>query len=395
MERLARSVLLGVAVLWNAGGLTAATGEVSPLIVGLLLPPEEADTASIRAGVEFAAREANQTAGRPVRVIVRGRSGPWGSDATEAARLVSEDGAEGLIAPTSGTATHLALQIAGRTSVPVVSLCPDSSTARTGVPWMLPVVPSTVDEARALLAGLGVPAAGRALRFRACVPAGRGGRVMLKDLATAAKGAGWAMGEPLEIGNTQPDEAAIRRELARSTPDAILVWLDWSLAADVVRAFRAAGFKGTLAGASRLASTRFRARAGAASESFIVPTLVRDEREENAWHRFRAGFRQWHKADPDPAAAAGYDGGRVLIALLRAPAADPPRLLFPLSGAVPGATGTLRFDPAGHRVVRLRLLVCREEGFVDRDGTSSAPVPWAFAPSSCSGKGVSSDADLP
>ena len=68
--------------------------------------------------------------------------------------MVLDDGAQALIAPPNGAATHLALQVAGRTAVPVISLCADSSVSRTGVPWMVRIAPTTIEEARFLLAGL-------------------------------------------------------------------------------------------------------------------------------------------------------------------------------------------------------------------------------------------------
>ena len=126
----------------------------SPLVLGLLLPPEEPEAASIREGALLAVEEANWSSGLPVRLVVRGRTGPWGSDASEAALLVTEDGATGLIGPTEGTACHLLLQVAGRTHVPVVLLCPEASLTRAAVPWVARVVPRTLDEARALFSGI-------------------------------------------------------------------------------------------------------------------------------------------------------------------------------------------------------------------------------------------------
>src|SRR5512140_995317 len=154
---------------------------VAALVVGLLLPPDEPEAASIRKGVLAAVAEANAAGGPEVVLKIRGRNGPWGSDAAEAARLVEEDGASVLIAPPDGAATHLVLQVSGRTGVPVLTLCPDSSVTRTAVPWVARVVPSATDEARAVFART------RAARWLAIVPSARAGRETAHDLATAAK----------------------------------------------------------------------------------------------------------------------------------------------------------------------------------------------------------------
>ena len=60
--------------------------------IGLLLPPEEAEAASLRAGVLLAVEHANLTPTSSVSLVVRGRTGQWGADAVEAARMVLDDG---------------------------------------------------------------------------------------------------------------------------------------------------------------------------------------------------------------------------------------------------------------------------------------------------------------
>ena len=93
---------------------------------------------------------ANQWPGPHFTLVARGRAGQWGSDGVEAAGLVTEDGVQGLIAPPDGSASHLVLQVSGRTAVPVISLCADSSVNQTGVPWMARIVPRTVERPSSL-----------------------------------------------------------------------------------------------------------------------------------------------------------------------------------------------------------------------------------------------------
>ena len=85
-----------------AGALTAACGcpwrawaggQGTNVVIGLLLPPEEAEAASLRLGVLLAVEDANRAAAPRVSVVVRGRIGQWGADAVEAARMVLDDGA--------------------------------------------------------------------------------------------------------------------------------------------------------------------------------------------------------------------------------------------------------------------------------------------------------------
>src|SRR6516162_4352858 len=150
MRSIPESVLLWmVAVVLTAisSGFCDQPGSDTPIVIGLLLPPEQAESDCIRQGVLLAADQENEGSARKVSVIVRGRIGQWGADAVEAARMVLDDGVQGIIAPPDGAASHLALQVSGRTAVPLVSLCPDSSVSQTGVRWMVRAVPTTVEEA--------------------------------------------------------------------------------------------------------------------------------------------------------------------------------------------------------------------------------------------------------
>ena len=149
------------------------------LVIGLLVPPEEPGAASLRDGATLGVELANQSPGPQVRLVIRGRTGQWGADGVEAARMVTDDGALGLIAPPDGAATHLVLQVSGRTAVPVITLSADSSVSQTGVPWMARIVPRTIEEAKMLFTGI------HASHWTAVIPDGRAGREAARDLNAA------------------------------------------------------------------------------------------------------------------------------------------------------------------------------------------------------------------
>jgi ABC-type branched-subunit amino acid transport system substrate-binding protein len=265
------------------------------LVIGLLLPPDEPEAASIRKGALAAVAEANAAGGPAVALKIRGRKGPWGSDAAEAARLVEEDGAAVLLAPPDGSATHLVLQVSGRTGVPVLTLCPDSSVTKTAVPWVARVVPTTVEQAK------GVFARTLAVRWLAVVPAARPGREATRDLAAAAGGRVHL--ETVETGSWSGADG-LRKRLTNARPDAVLVWLSPTGEKDLVAALRAAGYAGPVA---------LRSQAAASLEAY-----ARD--------------------------AAG-----LAIRILRGPHGSEPRRAFPLTHGFVGATGLLTFDARGNR----------------------------------------------
>ena len=111
---LAALVLMAGMACLCAGGTSA---DSTNLVIGLLVPPEEPEAASLRDGVTLGVERANQSPGPRVSLVIRGRAGQWGADGVEAARMVTDDGALGLIAPPDGAASHLVLQVSGRTAV--------------------------------------------------------------------------------------------------------------------------------------------------------------------------------------------------------------------------------------------------------------------------------------
>jgi branched-chain amino acid transport system substrate-binding protein len=352
-------------LLATAGALGSEVPAASAkLVIGLLLPPEEAQAASIREGVSLAVAQANQAATGQVQLVVRGRVGQWGADAVEAARMATDDGALGLIAPPDGAASHLSLQIAGRTATPVISLCADSSVSQTGVPWMVRVVPRTIEEAQSLFAGLAAANSAEPKRWMALAPDGRAGREIARDLNEAASNAGCTLEPMLEVKSTVTNFESICEQVLSRKPDVVLLWLDPLPAGTVVKALRQASYRGILAGPGRLRSATFAAAAGNASEGFITPSLVPEKNSQALFESFRAAFRKRFSREPDPMAAMSFDAATLLIHILRqTDAARLPRA-FPLAGSLPGVSGTLRFDAQGNRQVTLQLLAAHQGRFV-------------------------------
>jgi ABC-type branched-subunit amino acid transport system substrate-binding protein len=348
--RGACSALVSAVLVCGAPSARAAEG--APLVVGLLLPPDEPEAAGIRQGALAAAEEANEGSGPRVTVAVRGKTGAWGSDASEAALLVMDDGAGALIAPPSGAASHLVLQVSGRTAVPVASMCPDTSVTRTSIPWMVRVAPSTRDEARVLFAG--TPPA---LRWLVFVPPGRAGREAVHDLSFTAAAGKRAIVRTIETDGRIPD-AALRGIVASARPDAILVWLDALPAGRLVRSLRAAGFAGTLAGPMRLASPAFVAEAGVAADGLLIPAAAPGGGAAAA--AFTSRYRRLFGTEPGPAAAIAHDAAKLLIDALRREGAEGARRAFPPAERVSGATGALLFDRHGNRLVSLQVLRYRD-----------------------------------
>jgi ABC-type branched-subunit amino acid transport system substrate-binding protein len=327
-------------------------------VIGLLVPLEEPEAASLRDGATLGVELANQTPGPRFRLSIRGRTGQWGADGVEAARMATDDGALGLIAPLDGAASHLVLQISGRTAVPVISLCADSSVSQTGVPWMVRIVPRTADEATTLFTCL------HASHWTAVIPGGRAGREAARDLRAAATNRICAFEKLIEVNPAFTNAARLAQQIVANRPDAVLLWLDPATAGKLARALRTAGFAGMLAGPGRLRSAIFAAAAGGDLEGFMVPAPVLDKDAAAAFQLFSAAFRARFGREPDATAAASYDASRLLIHIIRQIGDRPAREAFPINFSFAGASGILAFDSQGNRKVNLQLLEAHRGQFI-------------------------------
>jgi ABC-type branched-subunit amino acid transport system substrate-binding protein len=333
----------------------ASMADPVPLRIGFLLPPMEAEAMSLRQGVELAVQQARESYSGPFELVIRGRVGQWGDDGVEAARMVLDDSVQGLLAPPDGEATHLTLQVAGRTAVPVVSLCSDSSVTDAGIPWSVRAVPGTEAEAHALFTGL--QSEGGIVTWIAIVPGKRAGREIRRDLTAAAQSAGVELITTVEVPGDTIDYSILYPSFPKEWPDGILLWLDPEKSGHMSKYIRTLGFKGVLAGPGRLDSMAFRNAAGSAMEGVILSMVQMEKSARCASEQFQRLYLDQYQQLPDWSAAMAYDGARLLIGLLRRAGDNPPHELFPLGQMEGGVTGPLWFDDNGNRITSFQLQV--------------------------------------
>jgi ABC-type branched-subunit amino acid transport system substrate-binding protein len=278
--------------------------------------------------------------------------------------MVTDEGAAGLITPPSGAASHLILQVSGRTGVPVVTLCADGSVGRTGVPWLLRLVPSTFDEAKTLFSDLLTSNALKKARWVALIPDQRSGREIGQDLREAARAAKCGLDEVLECttGSTNLDGLCARVQSAH--PDAVLVWLPPREAGVIVAGLRNHGYAGLLAGPSRLQCSEFIARTAGAAKGFVVPSIVRTTDETTRWNGFAAAYAQHCGGQPEQLSGFVYDAVILLGELLQQERFRLPPHLIAHGFTWPGVTGNVSFDSKGNRKCILKLLPVNDGEFV-------------------------------
>jgi ABC-type branched-subunit amino acid transport system substrate-binding protein len=341
----------------------ASGAGVPHVTLGLVVPPSEPDATSLLRGVQLAVAEANETDHTPVGLEVRSDNGQWGTVGNDAVILVCDRRVDAIITPSDGGASHLILQVAGRTRVPVASLCSDSSVTEAGVPWAIRVVPRNDQEAGALFAAAQRPDRSP-LHWWAIVPAGRPGRVVRRDLETAARLSATQLDRIADGSEPKTELDSLVHLIVAAAPDGVLIWLPPSQAGTVAAALRAAGYGGCLAGPSPLDSPAFVAAAGTAATGVLVTEFRADAGLGARADQFERQYRQRYDAKPDFSAAAAYDAARVLIeTLLRAEKGAGDRQ-FPLALPTAGVTGILHFDNSGNRTDALQVLTCQQGRFI-------------------------------
>jgi ABC-type branched-subunit amino acid transport system substrate-binding protein len=362
----ARSILpiglLGT-LAWLLPATIAFGAGARPLTLGLIAPPGEWDATSLRRGVELAVAEANGSGDGTVALDVQGEDGQWGTVGNSAVALVCAQHVDALITPSDGAAAHLILQVAGRTRVPVASLCSDSSVTEAGVPWAIRVVPRTDQEAAALFAATR-RTEGSALHWWAVVPAGHPGKVVRRDLEAAARLTTTPLDRIIDGDDPKTDAASVARQIVAGAPAGILLWLPPAQAGALAAALREAGYGGRLAGPSVLDSPAFAAAAGRAAGGVLIPEFGLEDDPRVRAERFADQFRRRYGARPDASAAAAYDAARVLIETLHRAGGGASYRQFPVTFSTAGVTGVLQFDNLGNRTGPLLVLTCREGRFI-------------------------------
>lgn len=310
-------------------------------VLGLLLPPDSPCRESVLQGVRTALGEAPGAA----RLVVRGPTASWGSDAAEAAGLVAEDRACALLGSSDGVQAHLLIQVARRAGVPAVVLCPWSSVTAASPRQVARVVPRLRDELRVLLEELvRTDPAGDLLRWGLVVPPEREGREAreTREVLEAFRAAGRKARILAQAGGHPPDPGHLQAALGREPCDVVLLVLPPAGAGQVARALRAAGFEGQLAGPGALLGPAFLEAAGSAAEGLVstVPGPASEDRPAAWTRRLQEGGQT---------AAMAHDAALLLLATLKGRSLPPVR---PLQGA----TGMLRFDERGNRLGGLHLV---------------------------------------
>jgi branched-chain amino acid transport system substrate-binding protein len=143
------------------------------------------------------------------------------------------------------------------------------------------------------------------------------------------------------------------REWKRMEVDAVFLAGQVPLAGELIARMRREGITAPVLGGDAMSTPALIRRGGAAVEGTIVTSSFHPDEARPQVREFVAAFRARYGADPDPAAAAGYDAVRLLAhAMRRAGGPDPDavaRELHALRGWQ-GVRGPVSYDAHGNLV---------------------------------------------
>lgn len=349
---------------WKTGLLTllvwlmaAPFRAADSLVIGLFLPPDKIEARSLQTGAEHAIRDA-QKAGFDAQLLARNRTGQWGAESDEAADMVLLEKARALIAPADVLTSHLFLQVAGRTRIPVVSLSSQSSVTGAGIPWMAALAPDDERQARFLFAALGDGAYCSAGRWAVLLPEGRVGDKIKESLNAAAQQSGVRLEPVVSVATHAAAMENAVTKVQAAGPVVVLLWLPPAAAGQALRQLRTAGYRGAAAGHALLRCPAFLAAAGAASEGMAIPAWERTKENDDLLRRLPDELQQ------DETALWSYDAVRLLVEhFKRLPAGAQDFTGFPRSAGMAGASGPLQFDQWQRRTGNLELQTCRAGRF--------------------------------
>lgn len=353
VRRALTAACLALAAMGAARGAAdgGAAGEVR---LGWFGPsdPADPDTGPFWNGATLAVEEINGAggvAGRPLRLIPGWSENPWAGGVSRVAGMVYDDGVVAVIGSIDGAATHLALQVAAKALVAVVSPGGTDPTVNlAGVPWMYSLLPGDDAQARAVVSYLAGTPGRRPIALVSATD--HDARAAATAFRAAFRAAGLAVDAAFECGADAADARAVAGLVAAVAPRTVVVLASAGASGRLATALRAAGYDGLITGGSNLGRRRFVATAGAAADGVIVP-LVHNLGSAR-WRDFVRSYIARFGSEPDFTAGAAYDAVQVTAAAAAAAGGaglDRGRLLEEVraSPAGGGVTGAITFDRLG------------------------------------------------
>jgi len=270
----------------------------------------------------------------------------WGSASDEAVKMAYDEEVWAIFGSISSESTHIALRVALRAELPVVSSAnTDPTVPETTIPWFLGTMQDDRQQyltlARRIYTELGLK---RVAVLRA---SSRYGRYCLPKFLDASR----RLGHPVVMEQIfQPGDKDYSKQLKvirSSRPDAVFLVGDELEAAAILKQMRAAGMKQRVFGAFRTLGDTLLKEAGDAAEGFEAVYPYDSNRNDPRWIDFNRRFENRFHEKPEQFASMAYDTMNLLLDSICKAGLNRARIHDALANIeeYDGVTGHMVFDP--------------------------------------------------
>ena len=270
----------------------------------------------------------------------------WGSASDETVKMAYDEEVWAIFGSISSESTHIALRVALRAELPVVSSAnSDPTVPETTIPWYLGTMQDDRQQyltlARHIYTELGLK---RVAVLRA---SSRYGRYGLPKFLDASR----RLGHPVVMEQIfQPGDKDYTKQLKvirSSRPDAIFLVGDELEAAAILKQMRAAGMKQRVFGAFRTLGDTLLKEAGDAAEGFEAVYPYDPTRDDQRWLDFNKRFEARFHEKPEQFASMAYDTMNLLLDSICKAGLNRARIHDALANVeeYDGVTGQMLFDP--------------------------------------------------
>ena len=280
----------------------------------------------------------------------------WGSASDEAVKMAYDDQVWAIFGSISSESTHIALRVALRAELPVVSSAnTDPTVPETTIPWYFGTMQDDREQyltlARRIYTELGLK---RVAVLRASSRYGRFGLGKFLD-ASRRLGHPVVMEQVFQPGDT--DYAKQLRVVRSSRPDAVLLVGDEPEAATILKQMRAAGMKQPAFGEFRTLGDTLVVQAGDAAEGFEAVYPYDPTRKDPRWLDFNRRFENRFHEKPEQFASMAFDTMNALLDSICKAGLNRARIHDALANIdeYDGVTGKMVFDPNLKNVAPLYL----------------------------------------
>ena len=302
----------------------------------------------------------------------------WGSASDEAVKMAYDEQVWAIFGSISSESTHIALRVALRAELPVVSSAnTDPTVPETTIPWYFGTMQDDREQyltlARRMYTQLGLK------RVAVLRSSSRYGRFGLGKFLDASR----RLGHPVVMEQIfQPGDTDYSRQLRvirSSRADAVLLVGDELEAATILKQMRAEGMKQRAFGAFRTLGDTLLKEAGDSAEGFEAVYPYDPMRQDPRWLDFNLRFEDRFHEKPEQFASMAFDTMNALLDSICKAGLNRARIHDALANIdeYDGVTGKMVFDPNLKNVAPLYLGTVHDGAISYRVATMDKEPPPA------------------